>query len=223
MLFESKIKTIKDVKMKFLISVCLLLISFNASAVQTTARPFSFELYADSNAYSFDVSLRQSCRHEVPVWSDSAEYKTIYNDVVLKQKITKVDGTLSRYRFSLDNTETLSLTGFFKYNKECRSSLRIVVSSKIYAVGWANQFSRPVEFKFLEEMYRYREYDTEFDPSSEKNIQLFSDKEVSFDYRPTASNRVNIMIMTDGKKVEGSFSTSAYKNDETNMPYRLKK
>lgn len=209
--------------MKYLIPLSSLLFSFSAHAVMTTAKPFSFEFYAPTNELNFKVSLEQWCRYEIPVWSDSAEFKTKHKVTNLAENQTKLGNGLTRYKYSLNSTQTFEQTGFFKYGKECTSGVKIIVQSAKYSLGWANQFSRPIEFKFLDEMYAYKEYDTTFDAFEDKNIKLFLDNEISFEYKTFAGgNQVNVTILSNGKRMKNSFPQGVLKNPETNMPYNLK-
>ncbi|RZF22256.1 hypothetical protein DAY19_00385 [Halobacteriovorax vibrionivorans] len=209
--------------MKYLIPLSTLFIGLSAQAVQTTARPFSFEFYAPTNELNFDVTLEQWCRYEIPVWSDSAEYKTKHQSTPLREKRTKLGNGLTRFTYSLNSTKSLEQTGFFKSGKECTSGVRIIVESAKYALGWAGQYSRPIEFKFLDEMYAFKEYDTTFDAQSDKNIRLFSDNEISFEYKTSSGgNQVNVTILSNGKRMRSSFPQGVLKNPKTNMPYKLK-
>ncbi|EPZ51884.1 hypothetical protein M902_2416 [Bacteriovorax sp. BAL6_X] len=209
--------------MKKLLSVAALFLSFNVAAVETTARPFSFDVYAPSKELNFKVTLEQRCRYEIPVWGDSAKFEEKNKTTPLTVKKSNQSSGLTRYTFSLNHTQSLEMSGFFKYGKECTSGIKIIVQSAKYAVGWANQFHRPIEFSFLNEMYAYKEYDTVFDPSENKNIKLFENNEISFAYEalPNA-NQVNVTILSDGNQMPTTSSKSALKNPKTNLPYNLK-
>ncbi|POB15213.1 MULTISPECIES: hypothetical protein [unclassified Halobacteriovorax] len=210
--------------MKKLLSIAALFLSFNAAAVQTTARPFSFDLYAPTNELNFKVTLEQWCRYEIPVWGDSAKFETKHKSTALVEKKSNQSSGLTRYTFSLKQAQSLDMTGFFKYGKECTSGIKILVQSAKYALGWANQYGRPIEFSFLDEMYAYKEYDTVFEPSDDKNIKLFEGNEISFVYDSLPkANQVNVTILSNGKKIPSAFTKGVLKNPETGLPYKLKK
>ncbi|MGI4993450.1 hypothetical protein ACRXCV_12510 [Halobacteriovorax sp. GFR7] len=209
--------------MKKLLSVAALFLSFNAAAVQTTARPFSFDVYAPTNELNFKVTLEQRCRYEIPVWGDSAKFEEKNKTTPLVVKKSNQSSGLTRYTFSLKQTQNLEMTGFFKYGKECTTGIKIIVQSEKYALGWGNQFSRPIEFKFLDEMYAYKEYDTVFEPSDNKNIKLFENNEISLAFKSLPkANQINVTILSNGKKIPGTFSTGVLKNPQTGLPYKLK-
>ncbi|MFG1481993.1 hypothetical protein ABMA79_02780 [Halobacteriovorax sp. HFRX-2_2] len=209
--------------MKKILSIAALLLSFNAAAVQTTARPFSFDFYAPTNELNFKVTLEQRCRYEIPVWGDSAKFEEKNKSTPLVEKKSNQSSGLTRYTFSLKQTQSLEMGGFFKYGKECTTGIKIVVQSAKYAIGWANQFSRPIEFSFLNEMYAYKEYDTVFEPRDNENIKRFENNEISLAFKTfPKGNQVNVTILSNGKKIPSTFSTGVAKNPETNLPYKLK-
>lgn len=210
--------------MKFLIAISALFMGLSVQAVMTTAKPFDFEFYAPTGEFNFEVSLEQWCRYEIPVWSDSAEFKTKHKSVALKEKKLKLGNGQTRYTYSLTSTENFEQTGFFKYGKECTSGVKILAKSAKYSLGWASQFDRPIEFKFLDDIYAYKEYDTTFDPSADKNIKLFADNEISLSYKSyPKGNQVNVSILSNGKKMSSTFPQGVLKDPKTNMPYKLKK
>ena len=52
-------------------------------------------------------------------------------------------------------------------------------------------------------MYAFKEYDTTFDAQSDKNIRLFSDNEISFEYKTfSGGNQVNVTILSNGKRFQ---------------------
>ncbi len=225
---ETDIKTKKEVFMnkvtKKILVFGLLAYSANTLAVETVAKPFSFEFETTTDEYQFDVSIEQNCRYEIPVWGDSAKYDTRFQSTPLKLTKKKLRDGKVQYKYSLDKTVKLAVTGMFKSGKECTTGLRIIANSSKYALGWANQFHRPVSFTFLDDMYDYEDYDATFEPSQDKNFQKFANNEISFQFKSyPQGNQVNVWIMSNGKKMPSAFPIGVLKNPKTNLPYPLKK
>ncbi|PIK15218.1 hypothetical protein [Halobacteriovorax sp. JY17] len=195
----------------------LIFLSTNILAATTTVDPFSFEFFTHESKINVKATLVQSCRYERIVWGDSSEYNTSYNQIPLTLKNTNLRNGLVRHQVSLSTKQVMSVSGAFKPTKGCKSDIKIELVDAIYSVGWANQYSRPINFEFYD-IESYRPGNTELDTS--KIEDQMGNKTFSYLYTPKSS-QVNINLLADGNKLYG-FSKSAAINKKTQMPFKLR-
>ncbi|MDD0851757.1 hypothetical protein HBN50_01565 [Halobacteriovorax sp. GB3] len=203
--------------MRIILPTILTLLSFSAFAASTTVRPFEIEFVVQKD---LDVqgSVKMSCRYEKIVFSDSSEYEATYEDHSLNVSTEPLDSQFKKVTLSLEQTKSMEVTGIFKPTKGCYSNLKLEFKSSLYAIGWANQFHRAIQFD-LGTDYFYQEGDRSFDLSDFSN--QYEMKEFSFFYKAVGNSQVNVFLYVDGKRDHEIFSKSAAIDPKTKMPYRL--
>lgn len=194
--------------------IVILALCFSSTAATITADAFKFSVLTNTDEYDISADLTLACRYEKFVISDSSEYEVTFKEVPLK--ITK-----SKNKVTFENQTQVEheIKGYFKANKGCYAISNFVVKSKKYAVGWANQFDRPISLTIYESS-KPMEY-ASFDAN--KIIDVVANKSVNFIYK-AVGNQVNVK-MEFGGVVYNSMSTfanaSAYRKTGTNFPYPL--
>lgn len=206
--------------MKTSLLVLIFLSSFNLYAATVTVEPFELEFTMNTKAYELDFELTMACRYEKLVWSDSSQYNYKYKEVPLKIKTKKISNNESIIIVSNKSRQTLSETGYFRSNKGCQTYLNFFVKDKLYSIGWANQFHRPIRLGVFE--HSRVEVNSVFDINKLKDI--FENKKVHFNYK-YVGRQVNVRLAFDGVSTTGMstyLSQSVAGNSETEMPYPLK-
>ncbi|WP_127714354.1 hypothetical protein [Halobacteriovorax sp. HLS] len=207
--------------MKLLSLILVFILSIATQAASVTVEKFDLDFYLDETKYEIDFSLEMACRYEKFVISDSSEYEYITREVPLTIKKKKITNTETLVTISNKNKAFLKLDGIFRSNKQCQTYLNFFIKSKIYSIGWANQYHRPIRLGVFEHS-RLEAYKV-FDIDALKDI--FEDKKVSFNYKES-SVQFNVRLAFDGVSTTGTstyLSTSVAKDPKTSRPYKLKK
>ena len=202
--------------MKTLITSIVLLFSSLVIAESTTVRPFRLEFAAPEGRYHLEAKLTLSCRYERLVFSDSSEYN-YQEDVHSLPVKTLLRGGQAAVSIELKKVLSRKLSGTFRSSKGCRSELMLTFTDKTYAVGWAGQMSRPIQFKLGTSDY-YRSGDSELDVT--ELSKLISHRFIDFYYRPVPGLQVNIWLTADGTYLPVAPTSSAI-DPTTGMPYLL--
>ena len=205
-----------------LFALCLLsVMSFSANAATTTANPFKLDVVTIGPELTVSGELYQSCRFEMLVFGDSAEYQTEFKTFPLvvssREKNNQIIHTLE-----LKSKMKLSLTGIFKYGKECVSKISIKISDTRYAIGWGNKLNTPISFSFDSgSMY---DYESGFSRLDLNEVESFLDNKVfSFKYKTIDTKQVNIWLLANDEMVSSVLPTTSAQDVLTKMPYTLKK
>ncbi len=200
---------------------CLALVATSTGlrAAETVAYPFKLEFYTSESALSVAAELKQSCRYEKIVWSDSAEFETKWQETPLEVKKTKLAHGRTRVSVSLESEVRMEIGGIFRPSKGCYSNVEIIVSDTRYAIGWAGNRKKAISFELATKDF-YKEQST-LDLTKLEN--LLSDRELDFHYRAVGGNQVNVFLYIDGERTWEVFPTTALKNPVTNRPYPLEK
>ena len=161
-----------------------------------------------------------ACRYEKFVIGDSSEYEYIYEEVPLKIKTKTLTDNTELVTLSNESNRVLKLDGWFKSGKECQTLQNFFLKSKLYSIGWANQFNRPIRLGLFEHS-RLEEFKV-YDVPGLKD--LINNKSLGFTYKPSY-NQVNIRFTIDGiplLDMSTYLRTSAYMNPGTQMPWPLR-
>ena len=198
----------------------LLFFSFNSFAAEVVLKPFEIEFEVEKDSYQLDFELKLMCRYEKWVISDSAEYEYKYQTIPLSiQKTVRNDKEI--IKLSVNKTYKLKQDEWYRSTKTCGYIQNFYLKSKKYAVGWANQYNRPIKLGFYDHshMKEYIEY------PAEKLKDQINGREVGFHYFNAGGNQISIKLAIDKKPlpgISGSIRTSAYLNPETGMPWALR-
>ncbi|EQC52066.1 hypothetical protein [Bacteriovorax sp. DB6_IX] len=194
------------------------LLSATAFGATTTANPFKLSFYLMEKDAEVTAILKQSCRYEKFVFSDSSEYEARWQEFPLQIKTTKVSGG-KEVEISLKSQKTMSVTGIFKPTKGCYSNVEVSISSTKYSIGWANRFDKAISFELRTKQF-YKEDNSELNLSP--LLDKLENKELSF-YMKKFSSQVNTFLYFDGERDWDVFAVTAAKDPKTNLPYPLKK
>ncbi|MFT6633250.1 MAG: hypothetical protein ACJAS4_003220 [Bacteriovoracaceae bacterium] len=193
--------------------------SFGASI---TVEPFSVKFFLDNEAFIPDFKIQMACRYEKFVIGDSAKFEYKFEDVPLIIKETKLSNGLIELELINSKRRFLELTGYFKTNKECQTTTEFFLKSKIYSIGWANQFHRAIRLGIYKSsnLSENQSYDIQF------YKDLFEDKELGFIYSGNLPTQTYVKFSI-GKLPYESMSTYARMmvplDPETKKPYLIKK
>jgi hypothetical protein len=206
--------------MKFFIFIMTMALSLSSFSASITIPKFELEVLLNSDEYELDFKLEMACRYEKFIIGDSAQYE--YKTEIVPLVITEKKNDLSESVFTIKNRQKrkLELTGIFRNNKECQTYLQFFIKSKLFSIGWANQFHRPIRLGFFEHSRR-SEFKT-FD--IQKWTDLISNKKLSFLFKPVGS-QVNMSFALDDIKPPGMSSylrQSVAQDPKTGMPFLLK-
>jgi hypothetical protein len=208
--------------MKFSLLFLLFIYSASSSAASVTINSFNLDFTMDTDAYELDFSLEMACRYEKFVISDSSQYEYIYEKVPLKITATKIAGSsLSAITVSNTQKRKLKISGYFKSGKECQTYLQFFVKDKIYATGWANQFSRPIRLGHFDHSRLAEEKTFNFN----KLNDYMGNKKISFNYKATG-RQINVRFAFDDvstTSMSSYLSRSTAEDPKTGMPYLLQK
>ena len=207
--------------MKLSIYIVALLCTFSIQAASVTVDKFDLEFYLDETKYELDFSLEMACRYEKFVISDSSEYEYFTKKVPLKVTSKKITRNESLITVSNKSRAFLKLDGIFRSNKQCQTYLNFFIKSKIYSIGWADLYHRPIRLGVFEHS-RLEDYKT-FDINALKDI--FENKKVSFNYKES-SRQFNVRLAFDDISTTGMstyLSSSVAKDPKTGKPFKLKK
>lgn len=204
------------------ILIFLTLLSLNSFAASVTVESFELPVLVNTKKYELDVSIVMACRYEKFVISDSSEYEYTYKEVPLTTSSKKQSDQLSLVTIINKENRTHKVSGLFKSNKGCQTYLNFFLVDKKYSLGWASQFHRPIRLGLLE--HSVVKSDSIFNVAA--LADLFAYKKLSFTYRATHSNNVNVIFSLDDeplRRMSSTFRTSVLKNELTGMPHIIKK
>jgi hypothetical protein len=203
----------------FAVLIAILPFSYSFGA-SITVEPFSIKFLLDTESYAPDFKLEMACRYEKFVIGDSAKFEYKFKEVplIIKEKIlinglVEIELTNNKKRF-------LEVTGYFKTGKECQTITELFLKSKVYSIGWANQFNRPIRLGIYKQsnLSETQYYD------SQKYKDLFGNKELGFIYSDLPSQ--TYVKFSIGKIPYESMNTYARMmvplNPETKKPYLIK-
>ncbi len=205
--------------MKKLISIISLFTCSISFAASVTVNPFELEFYLESDSYEVDFELEMACRYEKFVIGDSAKFEYKFEKVPLLIEQEKMGNNLTKITLQNVSKRKLNLDGYFRSNKECQTIKRFFLKSKLYSIGWANQFHRPIRLGIYAQS-RLAETKTF---NIQKLVDEIGNKELGFIYRPVA-NQVNIRFAFDRIQSTGMSSYlmgTAYQDPSTRMPWPL--
>ena len=208
--------------MKFIqiFSTFLIFMDF-AIAATVKVEPFEFKFLVAENSYDINFSLELMCRFEKTVFGDSAKFEYKYKEVPLS--VSKINRGTELVEVTITNPSllTLSQTEWYRSNKECGYIQKFYLTSRLYSIGWADQFDRAIELG----LYEYSRLDENAVYPIKKLKDKIENKELGFTYR-AVYNQVNIKFSierTPVREIGGSLGTTAYRNPESNMPWPLRK
>lgn len=207
--------------MKVCIFIMALAISFSSFGASVSVPKFEIYILLNTSEYELDFKLEMACRYEKFVIGDSAQYEYKTKTVPLNITKKKINDIESIVTIKNESKRILELTGFFKSNKECQTYLEFFIKSKLYSIGWANQFHRPIRLGLFKQSRReeFKNFDIK------KWTDLISNKKLSFLFRPVGS-QVNMSFAIDDIKAPGMSSylrQSVAKDPRTGMPFALKR
>lgn len=200
----------------------IVLISVSSSyAASITVQPFKIKFLINTNEYELDFKLQMACRYEKFVIGDSSEYEYKFKDVPLLLKAQKINSEISEITFENKVQRELEVKGFFKPNKACQTITEFFIKSKLYSIGWANQYNRAIKLGIYKQS---RLSEVQYFDSKVYN-DLFSYKELGFIYN-NRSSQTYVKFAIDAVAYD-SMSTFARimvpLDPNTNKPYLLKK
>lgn len=207
--------------MRELFWACLVLMatSTGLKAAETIATPFKFEFYATNAFYDVSGVLKQSCRYEKIVFSDSAEFEAEWKETPLLVKKTELASGLTKVSVSLTQEKRMRVDGIFRPSKGCYSNIEVTISDTRYAIGWGARWTSPVSFTLRTDSY----YKPESSLDISKVEDVIGERELNFFYKTTQANQVNVFLYIDGERTWDVFPINTLKNPETGLPYPLKK
>lgn len=196
----------------------VILFSLPTLAATTTAKPFKLNFFLNSKNVEVVAKLKQSCRYEKIVWSDSSQYEAEWKEIPLKVETVAAAG-MTEVTVSLNSTKSMSVTGIFKPTKGCYSNVEISFVDTKYSIGWANRFDKAIQFDLRTKQF-YKE------DNSYLNVSVLREKlegkELKFEYKDVKS-QYNIFLYFDGERDWDVFAVTAARNPKTGKPFRLKK
>ncbi len=207
--------------MKELFWACLVLLATSTSlkAAETIASPFKIEFYTTESATQVLAKLKQSCRYEKIVWSDSSEYEAKWKETPLKVTYSKFQD-LTKVKIELQKEVRMNVDGIFRPSKGCYSNIEVTLADTRFARGWGGQMNKVISFDLKTDAF-YKKDESYLDVSKVEDV--LSDNEVSFFYRAVGTNQVNVFLYINGERSWAVFPTNALRNPATNLPYPVQK